>query len=239
MAGTPTPSRILTRRQALGALGLLSATPLANCSSASATDLDPTPTTSCVLIPQETQGPYPLLNVLSNPAMVRSDIRDGRTGVPLQLVLSIVDVNQGCAAINNAAVYVWYCDKDGSYSGYGSAAGQTFLRGVQMTDAAGQVRFTGIYPGWYQGRITHIHFQVYLNANLGGTATATSQIAFPPAVTQAVYASSLYAARGQNTSVTSITADMVFSDGETYQLATVTGDVSSGYVAALTVGVRT
>lgn len=238
MSDKPVLSRVLSRRQALSALGLLGAAPLASCSS-DATD-DPTDVpanTSCVLIPQETEGPYPLLAVLSNSAMVRSDIRETRTGVTLQMILSIVNVNQGCAPLTNAAVYVWYCDKDGNYSGYGSVQGQTFLRGIQMTDANGQVRFTGVYPGWYQGRITHIHFQVYLNANLGGGATATSQIAFPPNVTQAVYASSLYAGRGQNTSVTSISADGIFSDGSSYQLATVTGDVNSGFVANLTVGV--
>jgi hypothetical protein len=78
---------------------------------------------------------------------------------------------------------------------------------------------------------------IHLNDNLNVTATATSQLAFPQAITQAVYASSLYAARGQNTSVTSFSQDNVFSDGTTYQMATVTGDVNSGYVASLVVGI--
>ena len=195
-------------------------------------------TTACVLVPEETIGPYPLLQVLSNNALRRSDVRESRTGVPLQLVLSLVNVNNNCNPVTNAAVYIWQCDKDGNYSGYASEVGQTYLRGIQFTDAAGQVSFTTVYPGWYQGRITHIHFQVYLNANLGGTATATSQIAFPPTVTQAVYSSPLYSARGQNTSVASFAQDMVFADGTTYQLASVTGDVNQGYAALLTVGVR-
>ena len=195
-------------------------------------------TTACVLVPEETIGPYPLLQVLSTTALRRSDVRETRTGVPLRLVLSLANVNNNCNPITNAAVYIWQCDKDGNYSGYGSEVGQTYMRGIQFTDAAGQVAFTTVYPGWYQGRITHIHFQVYLNANLGGTATATSQIAFPPTVTQAVYSSPLYSARGQNTSVASFAQDMVFADGTTYQLATVTGDVAQGYTALLTVGVR-
>ena len=194
--------------------------------------------TACVLIPQETEGPFPLSQVLSNAAMRRSDVREGRAGVPLTLVLSLVNVRDNCNPLSNAAVYVWQCDKDGNYSGYSSDVGQTYMRGIQFTNAMGQVTFTTVYPGWYQGRITHIHFQVYLNANLGGTATATSQIAFPPGVTQAVYASPLYAARGQNTSVASFSQDMVFADGTTYQLATVTGDVAGGYTATLTVGVN-
>jgi protocatechuate 3,4-dioxygenase beta subunit len=198
--------------------------------------------TSCVVIPQETDGPYPLYSVLGNSAMVRSDIREGKSGVPLTLILTAVNTNQDCAPIANAAVYIWHCDKDGQYSGYSNSAngnhlGETFLRGIQVTDANGQVAFTTIYPGWYTGRITHIHFEVFLNNNLNATAKATSQIAFPQAVTQAVYSSSPYAARGQNTSVSGFAADNVFSDGETYQLANVAGDVASGYVAMLTVGV--
>src|SRR5262245_50961007 len=127
MSDKPILSRTLSRRQALRSLGLLGAAPLASCSGDGTTE-DPTDVpanTSCVLIAQETEGPYPLASVLSNPAMIRSDIRETRTGVPIQFVLSIVNVNQGCAPITNAAVYVWYCDKDGNYSGYGSVQGQT------------------------------------------------------------------------------------------------------------------
>jgi hypothetical protein len=55
-----------------------------------------------------------------------------------------------------------------------------------------------------------VHFRSYLGTSL----QATSQLAFPQDITNAVYASSLYAARGQNTSVTSFSADNVFSDDE-------------------------
>lgn len=194
---------------------------------------------TCTLTPQETQGPYPLLAMLSNAAMVRSDIREGKTGVPLTLTLTILDQSLGCAPVAGAAVYVWHCDKDGLYSGYDAAnnagqAGLTYLRGITLTDSNGQVTFTTIYPGWYAGRITHIHFQVYLNNNLAVTATATSQLAFPPEVTTAVYSSALYT-KGQNTSVSGFAADNVFSDGTTYQLVSITGDAANGYAAALSV----
>lgn len=198
---------------------------------------------TCSLIPSETEGPYPLSSVLSNNGIVRADIRETKTGVPLTVVLKLVNINRSCAPITNAAVYIWHCDKDGVYSGYANqtggvnATGQIFLRGVQVSDSAGQVVFTTIYPGWYAGRITHIHFQVYLNNALGGNATVTSQIAFPPDVTTAVYNSSLYASRGQNTSVTTFASDNVFRDGTTYQLANVAGSTSTGYVATLIVGV--
>ncbi|MEW9900952.1 intradiol ring-cleavage dioxygenase [Chitinivorax sp. PXF-14] len=196
---------------------------------------------SCALIPQETQGPYPLLAILSNAAMARQNITEGKAGLPLTLRLQLVNVNQGCAPISNAAVYIWHCDKDGVYSGYSQPAsntvGQTFLRGIQLADTDGMVSFQTIYPGWYAGRITHVHFQVYLNDNLTVTATATSQIAFPEAVTTAVYNTSLYVAHGQNSSVTGFASDNVFSDGTTYQMATLEGDVSQGYTATLQVGI--
>lgn len=197
--------------------------------------------TRCALIPTETDGPYPLYTVLQTPGVVRQDITGGKTGVPLTLVLRLVDVNDGCAPIEDAAVYIWQCDKDGVYSGYSqpgaNAIGETFCRGVQYSDANGQALFRTIYPGWYAGRITHIHFQIYLRG-LGATVTATSQVAFPQAVTQAVYASPLYAARGQNTSVPSFAQDNVFSDGTSLQMVEIVGSASTGYTATLTLGVR-
>lgn len=197
-----------------------------------------TPLSSCVLIPSETQGPYPPLSVLSNAAMRRQDTTEGRPGLPLLLKIKLVNINANCAPIPDAAVYLWYCDKEGVYSGYSqpgaNTVGQTFCRGIQYSDCNGEVNLTAIYPGWYAGRITHLHFQVYLNN--GGTLTATSQIAFPQAVTQAVYATALYP-RGQNTSVTSFAQDNVFSDGTTYQMLTLSGDASTGFVGRLAVGV--
>ncbi len=194
---------------------------------------------SCTLIPEETEGPYPLTAVLSNSAMVRSDITEGKTGVPLTPALQLVNVNNNCSPITNASVYVWHCDKDGVYSGYSQPGadtrGETFCRGIQDVDSDGMVLFETIYPGWYSGRITHIHFQVFLYSS--STATATSQIAFPEDITREVYDSALYAAHGQNTSVPSFSQDNVFSDGTTYQMAEVTGDVENRYVAMLTVGV--
>ncbi|MBK8068420.1 MAG: intradiol ring-cleavage dioxygenase [Rhodanobacteraceae bacterium] len=198
---------------------------------------------TCALIPSETEGPYPLLAALSDSALRRSDLTEGRPGVPLTLVLKLVDINRGCAPLAGAAVYAWHCDKDGVYSGYSgqtggvNATGQTFMRGVQTTNTAGQVVFQTIYPGWYAGRITHIHFRAWLSASTSGSGIITSQVAFPQDVTQAVYASTLYAQRGQNTSVTSFQADNVFRDGVSYQLANVAGSTSTGYVATLIVGV--
>jgi protocatechuate 3,4-dioxygenase beta subunit len=242
----------------LGALGAASVTSLVPRASATAAIVaEPTgsacaaelmfndsfeaPLSSCVLVPSETDGPYPLYAILSNSALIRQDVTEGRPGLPLYLKIKLVNVNDNCAPITNAAVYVWHCDKDGIYSGYnqpgGSTVGQTFCRGIQNTDCTGSVVFVTMYPGWYPGRITHLHFQVYLNDNTSITATRTSQIAFPPEVTTAVYNSPLYVAHGQNSSVAGFAQDNVFSDGTTYQMLTVSGDTTSGYVGRLTVGV--
>jgi protocatechuate 3,4-dioxygenase beta subunit len=258
-------ARALTRRTLLGGIGGLSSLALIGCSSGGSgssatpattgtgttgtattgtatTGTTPTTTTtttpgSCVLIPQETVGPYPLFNdIASAAAFQREDIKEGKTGVPLNLMLDIVNVNRGCEPILTAMVYVWHCDKDGFYSGYNQNGadlrGQTFLRGVQTTDTNGRVTFRTIYPGWYPGRATHIHVRVYLGLDL----QATSQHAFPDAVTSAVYATSLYAAKGENP--TKANGDGIFSDGVQYQMPTLTANAATGgYDAQLTVGI--
>ncbi len=194
----------------------------------------------CVVRPELTEGPY-FVDEMLNRSDIREDTSDGSIseGSPLELTFNVTQVGtNGCTPLPNAQVDIWHCDAYGVYSdasdpGF-NTKGKTFLRGYQVTDANGVAKFTTIYPGWYAGRITHIHFQVYLNNNLQVTATATSQIAFPAAVTTAVYNTAAYT-KGQNTSVTSFAADNVFSDGTTYQMASISGDTTSGYAASLAV----
>lgn len=206
--------------------------------------------------PGETGGPYPgdgsntnsgsTVDVLALAGVLRSDVRTNigsssvKTGTPLALTLTIVR-GSDCSPVSGAAVYIWHCDKDGEYSAYtasnnGSHFGETYMRGVQLTDANGQVAFTTVYPGWYSGRMTHIHFEVYEGGNYAtGTPTLNSQIAFPEAVTQAVYATTLYG-NSQNTSVT-FSTDNVFSDGTPYQMLSVAdgGSPDNGYSGSLVV----
>jgi hypothetical protein len=63
----------------------------------------------------------------------------------------------------------------------------------------------------------------------------TTQIAFPEDINNAVYATGVYAARGANPQKNA--NDMVFSDGVTLELATMSGNTTSGYTATFTVGV--
>lgn len=198
---------------------------------------------TCRLIPTATAGPFPLLAFLSTGAALRRDIRESRPGVPLTLNIQLQNIDAGCAPVRNAVVYVWHCDRDGGYSGYnagqnGDHRGATFLRGMQISDEQGRVSFSTIFPGWYPGRITHIHFQVYLRDAKGGRAAATSQLAFPEAVVRSVYATAAYP-RGQNTTVRNIAEDGLFSEDGRYQTAAVTGSVAAGLVASLNVGIGT
>ena len=123
---------------------------------------------------------------------------------PRDRIPTVVNVNKSCAALANAAVEIWQCDASGNYSEYAqpgyNGTGQTFLRGLQTTDASGRATFRTIYPGWYQGRATHIHVQVFMN----GAAIKTTQIAFPDDVSAAVYRTGVYASHGQNTTSNNI-----------------------------------
>jgi protocatechuate 3,4-dioxygenase beta subunit len=241
-------NRGLSRRRLLETLGLAGSALLAGCSSSpvsasSTTTSSATATggsisaSNCVVTPEETAGPYPdRTGMINQPAFFRQDITEGRSGVPLTLTLTVVNVAKGCAALANASVEIWQCDASGNYSEYAqpgyNGVGQTFLRGLQATDASGRATFRTIYPGWYQGRATHIHVQVFIN----GSAIKTTQVAFPEDVTSIVYRTGVYASHGQST--TSNGGDMVFADGTQYEMATLAGDSSSGYAATLTIGVN-
>jgi len=197
---------------------------------------------NCVIIPQETAGPYDI-DLSATPGFFRQDVTEGKTGIPLSLILTVINVNNDCSPITNARVDIWHCDKDGIYSGFPNqpggldTTGQTFCRGIQLTNNEGVANFKTIYPGWYPGRITHIHFQVYLNNGL----SATSQLAFPDEINEAVYKTPLYIAKGQNTTVANNSSDSVFRNSSAdlqRELCTITEDTRvGGYIAKLNVGI--
>lgn len=235
----------LTRRKALEVLGSAGVAMVAACSSSptspssstsqsasTAASGGATGTGACAVIPSETEGPYPdRTGMFNNPAFYRRDITEGKPGIPLAVTFSVINVKAGCLPVANAVVEVWHCDVTGNYSEYGQGAGQTYLRGLQTTDTSGSVTFNTIYPGWYAGRATHIHMEVFVN----GTSVKTTQLAFPENVSAEVYASGVYASHGQNS--TTNARDNVFSDGVNDELATVMGSPSSGYTASLTIGI--
>jgi len=234
-------SKRLPRRELLAALGAGLGAAFTACASsptsATGTGITTgTSTTGCAITPSETDGPYPdKTGMLSNAAFFRRDVREDRIGLPLTLTLTIVNVNDSCNPVSGANVEMWQCDATGNYSEYSQpgydGTGKTFLRGLQTTDASGQATFVTIYPGWYAGRATHVHVEVFR----GVSPVKTTQIAFPEDITRAVYATGVYAPKGQNPTTNS--GDMVFSDGTQREMATLTGNTSSGYTATLTIGV--
>jgi protocatechuate 3,4-dioxygenase beta subunit len=248
--------RLVSRRRALGLLaGGLGATALAACASSD----DGTQVTtssggsSTAEVPEETAGPYPGdgsngPNVLAESGVVRSDITSsfggatGRaSGVPTTIEMKLLDVAAGGKALAGAAVYIWHCDMQGRYSMYDAEiASENYLRGVQVSDKQGKVRFATIFPAAYSGRWPHVHFEVYESleaATAAGSKLRTSQIALPQEACDAVYATDGYEQSVQNLAQTSLDSDMVFSDGYASQLADWSGSASDGIALRLNVGV--
>ena len=191
----------------------------------------------CTLIPSETAGPFPL-DLSENTAFFRQDLREDREGVQLNVKIRITGVDN-CEPMQNARVNIWHCDKDGLYSGYDQnnnqgQAGLSYLRGYQFTDSNGEVEFTTILPGWYTGRICHIHFQVYVSSSY----SAISQLTFDIDTKNAIYEeySDLYT---KGADPLEYDNDNIFSDGYAYQLATLApNEDGNGYDSYLEVSVQ-
>jgi protocatechuate 3,4-dioxygenase beta subunit len=140
---------------------------------------------ACILTPQSEEGPYYL-----DPKLVRADITEGKPGVPLALRLRLIEAGS-CTPISGARVDIWHCDARGLYSAFREQgdghnidqSGKTFLRGTQRADATGLAAFKTIYPGWYAGRATHIHFKVFLDDK----SVLTGQTFFPEALNEFIY----------------------------------------------------
>jgi protocatechuate 3,4-dioxygenase beta subunit len=179
-------SPVLSRRATFSALAMSAASAWSGAARA-ASPADPAAFRNvCFLTPQSIEGPYYL-----DPRLVRTEIAEGRAGVPLRLDLHVID-GAACKPIERARVDIWHADARGIYSGYEgqgdkqdtSTVGQKFLRGTQFTDGAGAVSFKTIYPGWYAGRATHIHFKVILD----DSNVLTGQTYFPDAINEFIYA---------------------------------------------------
>lgn len=181
----------LTRRRALlaGSAGL-GGLALTACGVGGQSQLGSAAAADCLqpakpdLTPQTTEGPY-----YFDAGKVRADITEGMPGIPIEVVFNVVDPTG--MPLADTRVDIWHCNAAGVYSGYAGqgedrqtdASGETFLRGTQRTDARGQVRFQSIYPGWYRGRTTHIHFKVFN----GDTAVLTCQFFVPDALSEYLY----------------------------------------------------
>jgi len=144
------------------------------------------------LNPEMVEGPY-----YGRGGPERSDIRDGQAGLPLELTITVYDGTSG-EPLPDSDVDLWQCNATGHYSGYDAdtdelpkdiSNGQkpdnedSFLRGRQVTDRDGRVRFRTIYPGWYVLRTPHIHLKVFTQ----GRCNITTQLYVPEALSQRIY----------------------------------------------------
>lgn len=209
------------------------------------------------LMSSVTEGPYYL-----DGALVRKDITEGKSGVPLTLRLTVVDATDGCTPVKGAAVEIWHCDAWGYYSGYttanpgGSAPAEsedgstadddTYLRGYQIAGANGAVKFETIFPGWYTPRTCHIHLKVHTGGQKedgtyeGGKVNYTGQLFFDDTIAEEIFTLEPYSKHSG--SYTTLDDDMVYDGGGASSgLLTLAAvhkkDPSKGYRGFLTVAV--
>ncbi|MFS8199507.1 intradiol ring-cleavage dioxygenase [Streptomyces sp. CWNU-52B] len=201
----------------------------------------------CTLTKEMTEGPYYL-----DGQLVRADISEDKTGIPLHLVLTVVD-DDTCAPLANALVEIWHCDALGEYSGFVGGNGHdepdngTFLRGGVLTGSDGVARLTTVYPGWYRGRCVHVHIKVHTDVTLtpdgsfeGGQELHTGQLFFDESLTTQVARVPVYAAN--TVPRTTLAQDGIYDDGGAASgLLTLTplgSSPTAGYTGALTLGVE-
>jgi protocatechuate 3,4-dioxygenase beta subunit len=151
--------------------------------------------------PQQTEGPY-FVDNMPNRSDIRSDPSDGsvQEGIPLHLVIHVYGLNKNgsCSPLKGAKVDVWHANSQGVYSDIvdQGTTGKKFLRGYQLTDNNGTVRFTTIYPGWYQGRAIHIHDKVRTFNGSEKTLEWTSQLYFDNSVNEQIHKQPPYSKHG-------------------------------------------
>jgi protocatechuate 3,4-dioxygenase beta subunit len=199
---------------------------------------------SCVLTPALTEGPY-FVDEKLNRADIRGDPSSGavKEGLPVTLTLRVLGLSgSACAPVAGAQVDVWHCDASGVYSdtqdpGFGSTRGQKFLRGYQVTDATGTVKFTTIYPGWYRGRATHIHFKIRTDPSSARGRELTSQLFIDDALNSQIYTSvAPYSTRGDKGRTTNA-QDSIFREGSGQPLIQLTRS-GDGYAGTFDLGIK-
>ncbi len=232
----PSPTAASTREPTAGATSAATSAPTAASSPAAL---------SCVAVPELTEGPYFVDEMLER-SDIRSDPDSGAVseGAPLviNLAVSRVGGDGACTPLADAVVDVWHCDALGVYSDVTDTAegfdttGQKFLRGFQRTDANGEARFTTIYPGWYQGRATHIHFKVRTDPDSSGGTEFTSQWFFDDALSDEVHITGAYAGKGASGRLQN-SGDGIFGQSNGELTLDVTPD-GAGYATAFAFGIQ-
>ncbi len=178
------------------------------------------------ITPPVPEGPY-----YKDEQLNRSDITEGLAGVPITYIFKVEDSH--CQPIQDAIVDIWQCNKEGVYSDFSAqnTSGQKWLRGFQKTGADGKCTFKSIFPGWYSGRLTHLHGKLHVN----GVTKDTTNFFYPKAIETEVYKNQLYT-KGQNS--TSVSNDIELK-GDTglfdALMMSVVADGNGGYIATYTI----
>jgi protocatechuate 3,4-dioxygenase beta subunit len=248
-------ARNLSRREMLCLTGATIATALMGSSFGQAGSKEPTSvsaqrptgatraTPSCVVRPQQTEGPY-FLDAQLNRSDMRSEPSDGsvKEGVPVRLVFHVSRIAGGaCTPLRGAVVDVWQCDALGIYSGVQDinalfdTRGKKFLRGYQVVDAGGTAQFITIYPGWYPGRTVHIHFKIRAEPAAPRGFEFTSQLYFDDALTDHVHAQAPYATKGPRSVKNA--RDSIFQGGGNHLILQLT-KAAQGYVGTFDIGLQ-
>jgi protocatechuate 3,4-dioxygenase beta subunit len=235
--------RVLSRREALAALGISSLSLLGGRRLLGQyLPVRRQSPPDCIVRPEQTEGPY-FVDEKLNRSDIRTDPSTGaqKDGTLLTLTLAVSSVrDRACAPLAGAHVDVWHCDAMGVYSdvrdpGF-NTLGQRFLRGYQITDSRGDVRFQTIYPGWYSGRTVHIHFKIRTDPGAERGLVFTSQLYFDDALTSRVHLRMPYAAKGGRRDRNA--DDEIFARGGDRLLLAPTA-AGDGYAARFAVGLHT
>jgi protocatechuate 3,4-dioxygenase beta subunit len=217
----------------VSALGMATILPmLTSCAKDTTTSANTGTEGACTVSPSETAGPFPTKDPK---AFIITDIRSDRKGVDMTVNITIQNTKASCAALAGAMVDIWHCDAAGAYSEYGSVSALHFLRGRQTTNAKGMVSFLTKFPGWYNGRATHIHVHIF---SASGASLLVTQIAFPEASDSAVVTVNKTAPyKVVSSGYTYNKSDGIFSDGTANQMSVITGSVAAGYILTQTIKV--
>lgn len=228
------------RREALAALSGLGASMLLGGALTTRPAAAQSPL-NCVLTPDLTEGPY-----FVDEKLGRSDIRTDpatgvmRPGVLLTLTFNVYQVGSSCGPLAGAYVDIWHADAGGSYSDESAmrTSGQKFLRGYQITDSNGSVKFTTIYPGWYMGRAVHIHFKIRTYSGTQTLGTFTSQFFFDDSVTDTVYQQAPYSSRPNRDTRNSNDGIYSGAGSNVSRVLMIPSPTGDGYGGTLNVGVN-
>jgi len=86
-------------------------------------------TAACNTTPEETEGPFPTHRPSQ---LIAQNIVAGKKGTPLDIALTIYNINDHCRGFDNATVDIWHCDSQGEYSEYGGKDEHGFGGGPGM-----------------------------------------------------------------------------------------------------------